>query len=61
MAEDEEGGRPWLPLGVERGMPAASQSLAARFDPAPHPDFWDRPAAWASLDLAKPPTLPRVG
>jgi spore germination cell wall hydrolase CwlJ-like protein len=31
--------------------------LAARFDPGVHDDFWDRPAAWTSLDLAHPPTL----
>jgi hypothetical protein len=27
VAEDEEGGRPWLPLGVERGMPADVSSV----------------------------------
>ena len=42
---------------LERGMAAASVALAVRFDPAPHPDYWDRPTAWTSLDLAKPPTL----
>jgi spore germination cell wall hydrolase CwlJ-like protein len=42
---------------LERGMTPASVALASRFDPAPHQDFWDRPTAWASLDLAKPPTL----
>ena len=43
---------------LERGMTAASVALATRFDAAPHPDFWDRPAAWTSLDLTKAPTLP---
>ncbi len=42
---------------LERGMTPASVALASRFDPASHQDFWDRPTAWASLDLAKPPTL----
>ena len=42
---------------LERGMTAASVALAVRFDAAPHADFWDRPAAWTSLDLSKPPTL----
>jgi spore germination cell wall hydrolase CwlJ-like protein len=42
---------------LERGMTAASVVLATRFDPAPHADFWDRPQAWTSLDLANPPTL----
>ena len=27
VAEDEEGGRPWLPLGVERGMPPDVSSV----------------------------------
>ncbi len=42
---------------LERGMAAASVALAVRFDPAPHTDYWDRPTAWTSLDLSKPPTL----
>ena len=42
---------------LERGMSAASAALASRFDPSPHSDFWDRPRAWTSLDLAHPPTL----
>jgi spore germination cell wall hydrolase CwlJ-like protein len=43
---------------LERGMTAASAALASRFDPAPRQDFWDRPSAWTSLDLTRPPTLP---
>jgi spore germination cell wall hydrolase CwlJ-like protein len=43
---------------LERGMGAGALGLAARFDPAAHTDFWDRPAAWTSLDLARPPSLP---
>jgi spore germination cell wall hydrolase CwlJ-like protein len=42
---------------LERGMSAASVALATRFDPTPHSDFWDRPAAWTSLELTKAPTL----
>ena len=42
---------------LERGMTAASAALASRFDPTAHPDYWDRPLAWTSLDLAHPPTL----
>ena len=42
---------------LERGMTAASAALASRFDPSPHPDYWDRPLAWTSLDLKHPPTL----
>jgi spore germination cell wall hydrolase CwlJ-like protein len=38
-------------------MTPASVALASRFDPAPRQDFWDRPTAWTSLDLAKAPTL----
>lgn len=29
LAEDEEGGAPWLPLGVERGIPADVSSVTA--------------------------------
>ena len=43
---------------LERGMGAGAVALAARFDPAPHADLWGRPAAWTSLDLARPPDLP---
>ncbi|HEY1425241.1 MAG TPA: cell wall hydrolase [Caulobacteraceae bacterium] len=43
---------------LQHGMSPATLALAARFDPAAHADFWGRPAAWSSLDLAKPPTLP---
>jgi spore germination cell wall hydrolase CwlJ-like protein len=42
---------------LERGMTAASVALATRFDPAAHPDYWDRPLAWTSLDFSHPPTL----
>jgi spore germination cell wall hydrolase CwlJ-like protein len=43
---------------LERGMGLGGLALAARFDPAPHTNFWGRTAAWTSLDLAKPPSLP---
>jgi len=43
---------------LERGMGAGAVALAARFDPAPHADLWGRPAAWTSLDLARPASLP---
>jgi len=42
---------------LEHGMAPGALRLAARFDPDRHTDFWDRPAAWTSLDLAKPPLL----
>ncbi len=29
LAEDEEGGRPWIPLGMERGMPEEVSSVTA--------------------------------
>jgi len=43
---------------LEHGMGLGGLALAARFDPAPHADAWGRPAAWTSLDLARPPSLP---
>jgi len=43
---------------LEHGMDRGGLALAARFDPAPHAELWGRPAAWTSLDLAKPPDLP---
>jgi spore germination cell wall hydrolase CwlJ-like protein len=45
-------------LRLERSLGPAGLALAGRFDPAPHTDFWDRPVAWASLELTKTPTLP---
>jgi spore germination cell wall hydrolase CwlJ-like protein len=43
---------------LRRGMDGGALTLAARYDPAPHADGWDRPAAWATLDLAHVPTMP---
>ena len=31
--------------------------LASRHDPARHPDLWGRPAAWASYDVSRAPSL----
>lgn len=39
-------------------MGPGARVLADRFDPAPHPDLWSRPAAWATLDLGHAPILP---
>src|SRR5258708_7636662 len=47
--------------GVEQlqaRMDGASRTLAERRDVVPHPDFWDRSAGWATLDLARAPAPP---
>jgi spore germination cell wall hydrolase CwlJ-like protein len=43
---------------LRQGMGPGAARLATRFDPAVHTDFWDRPAAWTTLNLGQPPTLP---
>jgi spore germination cell wall hydrolase CwlJ-like protein len=43
-------------LGLAMGP--GGRALAARFDPAPHADPWGRPAAWTTLNLGRPPSLP---
>ena len=43
---------------LRRGMAEGATSLAARFDPAAHTDFWGRPRGWTSLSLATPPAFP---
>jgi spore germination cell wall hydrolase CwlJ-like protein len=49
------------PEGFQRlatSLSFADRALAGRLDLVAHPDPWDRPAAWASLDLDDPPSLP---
>ncbi|HEY1752122.1 MAG TPA: cell wall hydrolase [Caulobacteraceae bacterium] len=43
---------------LEQRLGPAGLTLAGRFDPAVHTDYWGRPTAWALLDLRKAPTLP---
>jgi spore germination cell wall hydrolase CwlJ-like protein len=43
---------------LQRGMSGGAMMLAARFDPTPHGDIWDRPRGWTSLNLATPPPFP---
>jgi spore germination cell wall hydrolase CwlJ-like protein len=43
---------------LQAQMDRASRTLAERRDILPHPDFWDRSAGWARLDLGKAPALP---
>lgn len=43
---------------LQSGMSAGAMRLAARFDPAPHGDAWDRTQGWSALDLARPPPFP---
>lgn len=38
-------------------MDPAMLALARRHDPAPHTDYWGRPAGWETFDLAEIPTL----
>ncbi len=42
---------------IEAGMDRPMLALAARFDPTPRIDAWDRPAAWTPLDLIRPAGL----
>ncbi|MFI4935458.1 MAG: cell wall hydrolase [Caulobacterales bacterium] len=43
---------------LEQTMAPGADALARRLDPKPHADFWNRPRAWTTLDLAQPPSLP---
>jgi spore germination cell wall hydrolase CwlJ-like protein len=56
-----EAARALTPGGLVRlqsGMGEGAKVIAARFDPAPHTDLWDRPGGWASLNLAAEPPFP---
>jgi len=45
-------------IRLEGGMGAGAMRLAARFDPAPHSNSWDRPHGWTALNLAAAPPFP---